>query len=163
MIGGKAEAGSHRRDPVIVVGDHNGSNGRNGDPCAAVVVGGPVKVPFAADDEAADLVICADLPAADEYAVVAVEVRQRVRPVVVGPSTANIGADVKTGLAEPLWHRRWRRGSDRQICRSGDRCAKRSKRDACDQCLKFHGVPSFKDSIISVRMEAAKLPLCSVS
>jgi hypothetical protein len=36
------------------------------------VAAGPVGVPFAADDEAADLVIAADLPAGQESAVVTV-------------------------------------------------------------------------------------------
>jgi len=44
-----------------------------------------------------------------EYAVVVVEVRQeeRVRPAVVGPRTANVGADVEPGPTEH-GRRRWR-------------------------------------------------------
>src|SRR6185312_16245550 len=98
VINGPAEASSHCRNPAIVIGDHNIPNARNNDPCAVVVIGGPVEVPFAADDKLADLVIAADLPTADEYAVVAVvKVRQenRVRPAVVAPGTANVAADVE--------------------------------------------------------------------
>jgi hypothetical protein len=114
-----AEAGSQCRDPAIVVGDHNVPNARNEDTSAIVVVGDPVEVPFAADDELADLVIAADLPAADECAVmIVVEVRQeeRVRPAIVGPGTADVGADIESS---PTEHRRWwwRRGLDRQISR----------------------------------------------
>jgi len=71
------------------------------------VVGGPVEVPFAADDELADLVIAADLAAADEHSVTGVvEVRQEhVMEAVMGPSAANVGADVESG---PTEHGRWR-------------------------------------------------------
>ena len=107
MINGPAEAGSYRRDPAIVVGDDNVPDARNKDPIVVIVVGGPIEVPFAADDELADLVIAANLPTADEYAVVAVvEVRQEnsIRPAIVGPGTANVGADVEPG---PTENRRW--------------------------------------------------------
>jgi len=135
VIDGDAEAGSQCRDPAIVVGDHNGS-GRSDDPVAVVVVAGPVEVPLAADDEVVDLVIDADLSAADECAVVAavVEVRQqdRVRPGVAGPGTANVAADVESGSTEHRQRRRWRRGLHRHICGSGDRRTKHRKRYARD-------------------------------
>ena len=144
LIDGIAEAGRHCRDQATVVADLNGSNARNENP-KAVVAAGPVKVPFAADDEVADLVIAADLPAAQECAVAAVvvEVRQeaRFRPVVVGPGAADVGADVESGPTQHGQHRRGQRRPDGQIRRPGDRCAKRNKGDACNQCLKFHRVP----------------------
>src|SRR6516162_3930699 len=100
LIDGIAEAGRHCRDIATVAGDLNDSNARN-ENSRAVVAAGPVKVPFAADDEVADLVVAADLSAADEYAVVAVvaEVRQKERlcPVVVGPGAANISAEIESG------------------------------------------------------------------
>jgi hypothetical protein len=85
----------------------------------------------------ADLVITADLPAADESAVVVVvvEVRQedRVRPAVVAPGTANVAANVESGPTEHRHRRRHRRrGLDRHICDSGDRCTKHGKRQARD-------------------------------
>src|SRR6516225_4314855 len=114
-IDGEAEAGSHCRDPAIVAGDRSESNARNGDRDVVVIVGAPVAVPFAADDELADLVIDADLPAADEYASVIVEVRveKRFGPLIVGPGTANVSADVESGPTEHGWRWRWRRGLDR--------------------------------------------------
>src|SRR6516162_9997357 len=119
LIDGIAEAGRHGRDIAIVAADLHGSNVRNENP-RAVVAAGPVKVPFAADDELADLVIAADLPAADERAVVAVvEVghENRVRPAVVAPGTANVGADVEPGPTENgCWWRR-RRGLHGEISR----------------------------------------------
>ena len=145
FIEGIAEAGGQGRDPAIVVGDRNGANVWNDHPIAGVGAG-PVGVPFATDDEVADLVIGADLPAGQEGGVVAVvEVGQEdgVRPIVLGPGAANIDADVEAGPIQH-GHRRWqrRRGPDRQIRRAGDGRAKREKGDACDQCLKFHRVPS---------------------
>jgi len=103
-----------------------------------IVVAGPVAIPFAADDEVADLVIATDLPAADEYAViiVVVEVRpkERVRPAVVGPSTANVAANVESGPTEHR-QRRWQRGRGLHwhICGSGDRRTEHRKRYARDQ------------------------------
>src|SRR6201999_2039787 len=105
-------------DPAIVVGADNVPNARNKD-SRVVVGGGQVEIKFAADDEVAALVIGADLPAADEYAgVVVVEVRQeeRVREAVVGPGTANVGADVEPGPTEH-GHGRWRRGRRGDISR----------------------------------------------
>jgi hypothetical protein len=67
-IDGIAEAGGHSRDPAIIVGDRNGPNARNDDAIAGVAAD-PVGVPFAADDEIADLVIAADLAAGQECAV----------------------------------------------------------------------------------------------
>src|SRR5262249_42955707 len=140
VIDGPAEAGSNRCDPAsVAVGDHNVA--RNGGP--AVDVAGPVEVPFAADDELADLIIAADLTAADEYAVAdGVGGRQeaRVRPAAAGPGTANVSADVESGPTE-YGRRRWRRGLDRDIRGSGDRCTQHTKRYARDQCPKIHGVP----------------------
>ena len=107
MINGPAEAGSHRRDPSIVGGNRDVPHARNEDASAIVVIGGPVEVPLAADDELADLVIAADLPAANKYAVVSViEVRheERVVPAVVGPGTANVAADIESGPTED-WQR----------------------------------------------------------
>jgi hypothetical protein len=70
---------------VIIAGDRDIPNAWNEDTSAVVVVTSPVEVPFAADDEVADLVIAADLAAADESAVVAVvEIveEERVGPIV---------------------------------------------------------------------------------
>jgi hypothetical protein len=55
------------RDKVIAAGDDNGGTSWSGDRGAVAAVGGPVDVPFGADDEPADLVIEADLPATDEH------------------------------------------------------------------------------------------------
>ena len=57
-----------------------------------------------------------------------------------GPGAADVGADVKSGPTQH-GHRRGQRRPDGQIRRPGDRCAKRNKGDACNQCLKFHRVP----------------------
>ena len=78
VIDGPAEAGSHCRDPAIVVVDHDGSGRNDNTDVVVVIVACPVEVPFSADDELADLVIAADLSAADESAVVVVvvEIRQ---------------------------------------------------------------------------------------
>src|SRR5262249_38666355 len=107
LIDGIAEAGSHGRDPAIVVVDQNGPNARNDDPCA-VMIAGPVEAPSAANDEVANLVIAADLTAADEYATAIVEVRQEdgVRPIIVRPGAAKIDADVEAGPIQD-GHRRW--------------------------------------------------------
>jgi hypothetical protein len=143
VINGPAEAGSYRCDPAIVVGDDNVPNARNKDSIVVIVVGRPVEVPFAADDELADLIIAADLPAADEYAVVAVvEVRQEdaVRPAVVGPGTANVGADVEPGPTEH-GHRRWRRGLDGKISRMRSQRTKQHRGTRQIFEKTFHVVP----------------------
>jgi len=143
LIEGIAEAGGQRRDPAIVVGDRNGPNVWNDHPIAGVGAG-PVGVPFATDDEVADLVIGADLPAGQEGGVVVavVEVGQEdaVRPITLGKGAAKIDADVEAGPIQH-GHRRWQRRPLRQIRRAGDRRAKRDQGDACDQRLKFHRIP----------------------
>jgi hypothetical protein len=141
LIDGPAKTGSHCRDPaVVVVGDDNGSARSNDSDVVVVIIifAAPVAVPFATDDELADLVIAADLATADEYAVivVVVEVRpeERVRPAVVGPSTANVAANVESGPTEHR-QRRWQRGRSLHwhICGSGDRRTEHRKRYARDQ------------------------------
>src|SRR6516162_9796514 len=104
-----AKAGSQCRDNVIVAGDDKTTACRSGDRGTTAAVGSPVEVPFAADDEPADLVIKAELPAADEDPAVVIEVRQeqRVGPVVSGPGTANVGANVESS---PKEHGRRQRG-----------------------------------------------------
>ena len=87
-----AKAASHCRNKVIVAGDDNVGTSWNGDRGTVAAVAGPVEVPFGADDELTDLVIETDLPATDEHPVVVVEApeKERVGPVIAGPSTANV-------------------------------------------------------------------------
>jgi hypothetical protein len=120
---------------------------------AIIVVRRPVKIPFDTKYDIADLVIESDLAATHENAIISVaevQAEEAIGYCGIGPSSAEVAADVKSGPGERRRHRdrgrRWR-------CRSHVGRLRRAH-DAEPQQPCGHG------KTIPVQVHELALPTC---
>jgi hypothetical protein len=129
-VKGVAKPPRYRRHPSIIGARREIMAERANNPRdAIVVVRRPVKIPFGAEYDIADLVIEPNLAAAYENAVISiaeVQAEEAIGYCSIGPSSAEIATDIKSTPAKYGWHRRrrfvsgrWRRRHIGGASRSG--------------------------------------------